>query len=123
MFTINYSDARYREKQRQLALATSGQKNLRERVRVKKTRQLENINSHRKHEEALQELSKRRTEQNQRMKEKRTNVIQGIGASSGRKFKNKYLEDFQKIKNEHRNKRGEFYYLTILLKKNFLKLK
>ena len=40
------------------------------------------------------------------MKEKRQNVVHGIGASSGRKFKNKYMEDFHKLKNEHQNKRG-----------------
>ena len=64
------------------------------------------MNSHRKHEEALQELSKRRTEQKHRLHHSRPTagpgtVIGGQGASGGKKFKNKYLNDFNKIKREH----------------------
>ncbi len=117
------SDARNREKQRQLALATAGQKQLRERVRIKKTHQLADINSHKKHEEALIEMKKRRSEQHQKMKEKRTAPVIGQGASAGKKFKNKYMEDFQKIKKEHQSKKGEklfspFIYFFGRAKKN-----
>ena len=63
--------------------------------------------SHQKHEEALADLSKRRAEQAARMKAKRTAAIVGKGASSGRKFKNKHMEDFQQLKRKHRAKRGE----------------
>jgi hypothetical protein len=97
-------DARYREKQRQLALATSGQKNLRDRVRIKKSRQLQEVNSHRKHEEALQELSKRRSEQKHRLHHSRPIAGVGtttIGAAGGKRFKNKYLNDFNEIKKDH----------------------
>jgi hypothetical protein len=103
----NNRDARARERQRQLALASAGQKNLRERVRTKKTRQMEDVNSHTKHEQALADLNKRRSEQAARMKAKRTQAIQGIGASAGRKFKNQHMEDFQKMKQAHRAKKGK----------------
>lgn len=103
----NLRDARNREKQRQIALSTAGQKQLRERVKIKKTYQLESLNSHRKHEEALQEMKKRKSEQHQKMKEKRTSPLIGLGASSGKKFKNKYLEDFHKIKKEHQAKKDQ----------------
>ncbi|CAE7528687.1 unnamed protein product [Symbiodinium microadriaticum] len=100
-------DARQRERQRQLALATAGQKNLRERVRTKKTRVAKDLSSNQKHEEALADLNKRRSEQAARMKAKRTAAIVGKGASSGRKFKSKHMEDFQLIKKQHRAKREE----------------
>lgn len=87
-----------------MALASAGQKQLRERVRVKKTRQLEDINSHRKHEEALNELSKRRSEQKQRI---HTRPVVGQGASGGKKFKNKYMNEFNKIKRDHSMKKEQ----------------
>mmetsp|Transcript_22727 Transcript_22727/g.33206 ORF Transcript_22727/g.33206 Transcript_22727/m.33206 type:complete len:513 (+) Transcript_22727:216-1754(+) len=102
----NTRDARARERQRQLAMASSGQKNLRNRVKTRKQRAVEDVNSHRKHEEALQELNKRRSEQAARMKQNRNPTV-GKGASSGRKFKNKYMEDFHKLKKESRTKRAE----------------
>lgn len=101
----NNRDARQRERQRQLALASAGQKNLRERVRTKKERQLEDVTSHRKHEEALADLNKRRSEQAARMKAKRTAAIKG--AAAGRKYKNKHMEDFQNMKKQHRAKKEE----------------
>ncbi|CAE7525904.1 unnamed protein product, partial [Symbiodinium microadriaticum] len=88
-----------------LALASAGQKNLRERVRTKKARVATDQSSRQKHEEALADLNKRRSEQAARMKAKRTAAITGKGASSGRKFKSKHMEDFQQIKKQHRAKR------------------
>lgn len=70
---------------------------------------MDDINSHRKHEEALQELSKRRSEQKQRINNR---PIVGQGASGGKKFKNKYLNEFNQIKREHMNKKEQRQYST-----------
>lgn len=103
--TDDRRDAILRERQRKIAQASSGQKNVRERVKSKKERVLMDINSHKKHEIALAELAKRRSQQAERMKTKRKEVIEGKGASGTRKYKNKHLQDFQQIKKEHRDKK------------------
>lgn len=75
---------------------------MRTRVQTKKQRQLMDINSHKKHEVALAELAKRRSQQAERMKMKRRQVTEGQGASGARKYKHKHVEDFQQMKREHR---------------------
>lgn len=97
-----FRDAINRERQRKIALATSGQKAVRGRVQTKKQRQLADMNSHKKHEIALAELAKRRSQQAERMKNKRKQVTEGKGASGMRKYKHKHVEDFQNMKREHR---------------------
>jgi hypothetical protein len=95
-------DAINRERQRKIAQASSGQKAMRTRVQTKKQRQLSDINSHKKHEVALAELAKRRSQQAERMKNKRRDVTEGKGASGIRKYQHKHVQDFQNMKKEHR---------------------
>mmetsp|Transcript_518 Transcript_518/g.1211 ORF Transcript_518/g.1211 Transcript_518/m.1211 type:complete len:510 (+) Transcript_518:197-1726(+) len=101
----NRRDAINRERQRKIAQASSGQKTMRSRVLTKKQRQLSDVNSHKKHEVALAELQKRRSQQAERMKNKRKQVTEGKGASGMRKYKHKHVEDFQNMKREHRDRK------------------
>jgi ribonuclease D len=75
---------------------------MRTRVQSKKQRQVMDVNSHKKHEVALAELAKRRSQQAERMKTKRRQVTEGKGASGARKYKHKHVEDFQQMKKDHR---------------------
>ena len=94
-----------RERQRKLAQASAGQKQMRSRLQTKKQRQQMDTNSKRKHEVALAELAKRRAQQAERMKNKRRALTEGKGASGGRKHKHKHVEDFEKIKRDHKARR------------------
>lgn len=102
-------DAVHRDRQRQIAQASAGQKNLRDRVHGKKLRVVETVNANRKHEAALKELQARRAEQ-AKAKPKTNIVQQGKGASSGKRFKNKYTEDFENVKKQHQSKKDQRHY-------------
>lgn len=96
-----------KERQKQLAMATQGQKNVRNRVLTKKAQEKEKIKGASKHEEALKELNRRRHEQQiTRQRVPARNVVPSKGAAGGIKNKNKHLQDFQNIKNGH-NKRKD----------------
>lgn len=104
-----------REFQRQRALAPAGQKNLRNRVNIRKTREKElNVGSKR-HDEAMKELLKRRNEQQLPGKKKTASASASInavvrvskGASAGVKTKNKHLQEFENIKSGHQRRKIE----------------
>jgi len=97
-----------RERQRQLALAPEGQKALRNRVVTKRERAKEVAAGNRRHEEALRELNQRRAEGLARSK-----PLAGPGgrpppkgASSGVRSKNRHMQEFNDIKNNHRKRKG-----------------
>jgi hypothetical protein len=96
-----------RERQKQLAMATQGQKNVRNRVLTKKAQEKEKVKGASKHEAALKELNRRRHEQQiTRQRVPGRNAQPSKGAAAGIKNKNKHLQDFQNIKNGH-NKRKD----------------
>lgn len=98
-----------RERQRQLALASNGQKHLRARVQTRKIKIQSDQLANAKHEEALSELQKRRREQNAKTKARNSNFVlqESKGAAAGRKYKNQHLEEFHQMKKEHRAKKGK----------------
>lgn len=92
-----------RERQRQSALATAGQKNLKSRVQTKKSNAKDKAAGIRRHEEAMKELARRREEQaaaGGRGRGGRPPVGSKatIGVSAGIKTKNKHLSDFQNMR-------------------------
>jgi hypothetical protein len=115
-----------RERRRQVAMAPAGQKNLRERMNTRKMRDKEKSVGVLKHEEALREMAKRKSNQsfqvkngqinnNNRMNNPGLNRVKtnaqsvsavNKGASSGLKTKNKYLQDFEKLKAGYSNKKS-----------------
>lgn len=105
--TESRRDAMKRERQRKIALASSGQKAIRSRVQAKKQRGEVASSRQKKHEAALSELQRRRSQQAERMKAKRRQVTEGQGASGARKLKNRHLEDFQRVKRDHRARREQ----------------
>lgn len=103
-------DERRRERLRQQALEAPGKKNLRARVQQKKGRAKEQQQGARRHEEALQELNKRRNEQQIQKRPPRQHAgLMGThkGASAGVRSKNKHLQDFEKLKQGFKRRKGE----------------
>jgi len=101
--------ANRRERQKQLAMASDGKKNIRSRVMVKKERAKEQRLGAQKHEAAIKELNRRRVEQQSRKKpgggEKAPVVAPARGAASGQRFKNKHMQEFDKMKNTHKKRK------------------
>ena len=95
-----------RERQRQLALASSGQKNLRSRINQKKLRAKETSAGAKRHEEAMNEIIKRRHEMMRRPDAKAKTVHVTKGASAGIKTKNKHLQEFEQMKAGFQKKKG-----------------
>jgi hypothetical protein len=95
-----------RERQRQLALATAGQKHLRTRIQTKKLNNINYKNSNQKHNEALKELQKRKSEQNSKARNRMYVLNESKGAAAGRKYKNQHMEEFHKMKKQFRDKKG-----------------
>lgn len=100
-------DAVRRERQKQMALATAGQKNLRGRLQSKRGREKEVAIGNRKHEEAMRELNRRRNEQQiQKRPARGAGAAASKGASAGIKTKNKHLRAFEQIKSSHKKRKG-----------------
>ena len=91
------------DRAKKLHEATAGQKSLRGRVQAKKGRLAEKVSGIKRHEEALNELNKRRNEQ-QIQKRAPRSMHASKGASAGIKSKNIHLNEFQKTKDQFRNR-------------------
>ncbi len=106
-----HRDALRRERQRQIALASQGQKNLRGRVQNKKGREVEKMMGAKKHEEAMREMARRKTEQSSRkIAAARSNgrvQMPNRGIAAGVKSKNKHMQDFEKLKQGNKKRTGE----------------
>eukprot|EP01038_Epipyxis_sp_PR26KG_P009293 gene9293-12521_t len=103
-------DQQRRERQRQIALASAGQKNLRSRVQDKKSRMKEKLIGAKKHEEAMRELAKRKQENSKKVAAKPAVgriAIPTKGISAGVKNKNKHLQDFEKLKQSHQKRKDD----------------
>ena len=104
---IHCREEKRRERQRQLALASAGKLNIRNRVAAKKTRAKEAEQGNKKHEAAMKEIQRRRAEvQNQKKKPIGPSVVPGKGAASGMKTKNKHMQEFEKAKSGFKKKQG-----------------
>jgi hypothetical protein len=103
-----------RERARQLAMASAGQKALKSRIQAKKGRMNEIVSGKRRHEEAMAELARRRAAQSKR---KTTGPGPGIGISAGIKTKNKHMAEFQSLKDGHNKRKGN----VLLADNNFFK--
>jgi hypothetical protein len=109
-------EALRRERLRQIALASDGQKNMRERIQMKKGRLKEQQMGAKKHEEAMRELARRKKEQssaNRPMPPLNNNSRMAGGApskgiSAGIRSKNKHLQEFEMIKAGHKKRKGFF---------------
>lgn len=102
-----------RDRARQFAQASAGQKALRGRVQERKLRQNEVQLGEQRHREAMSDIARRRLErQTKKIRSSRaaytgyTNAMASKGASSGVKTNNKYLQDFQQIKQGHQKQKG-----------------
>lgn len=102
-------DQRRMERLREQATQPAGKKNLRVRVQTKKIRTKESNLSKRRHEEALAELKKRKADSTKRVHGGRNSRLPPVqakkGASAGVKTNNKYLQDFQKMKQSNARRR------------------
>lgn len=109
-----------RERQRQIALAPPGQKNLRSRVQAKKSRVKEASLGEKRHDDAMRELIRRRNEQQQPKKHRGVNggatgganvaVVNKVarGAASGVKTKNRHLQELEKLKAGHQQRKRKY---------------
>lgn len=124
IFCFHHSEAQRRERLRQAALASAGQKNLKGRVQAKKLRAKEQMMGARKHEEAMKEMARRKAEnlkkgvpgaaRNARLQQQQRSNARAPaakGASSGVRNKNRHLQDFEQMKNSHKKRRGMFVML------------
>lgn len=97
------------ERLREQSLQPAGKKNLRVRVQTKKIRTKETNLSKRRHEEALAELKRRKADSIKKVNGTRNSRLPPVqakkGASSGVKTNNKYLADFQKLKENNARRR------------------
>ena len=107
-----------------MALASDGQKNMRNRVQMRKGRIREQQMGAKKHEEAMRELARRRKEQgkhggggggggagagrgSQGAAAARLASIPPLkGISSGVRNKNKHLQEFESLKQSHKKRKG-----------------
>lgn len=101
-------DERRRERQRNLALAPAGQKEMRSRMQSKRARGKEQAAGGRRHDEAMKELNRRRNEQQIQKRPPRGIAAAALnrGAAAGIKSKNKHLQDFEKLKSGFKKRRG-----------------
>lgn len=95
-----------RERQRELALASAGKLNIRNRVVAKKTRLQEQQMGNKKHEMAMKEIQRRRADVKNQKRKPVASVVPGKGASSGIKTNNKYMQQFVKDKSANEKRRG-----------------
>ena len=97
--------------------ASQGQQNLRSRIQAKKIRIREQQVGRKKHESALDELNRRRNEQQIQKRPRRgtQSVTAKKGISSGVRTNNRHMADFQKQKNNFRDRKSKFplYYISI----------
>jgi len=100
-----------REFARKKALATAppGQKVLRGRLQAKKARGKEAMAANRRHQEAMDELARRKREQGSRQKGKQwaSRIAAQKGASAGIKTNNRHLAEFQSAKKGFTKRREE----------------
>lgn len=89
-----------REQQLKLSQASSGQKNLRSRIQAKKVRGKEQTMGQQRHEEAMNELNRRKQELNRRARPNpaAVSVRATKGASAGVHSKNRHMQEFNNIK-------------------------
>ena len=104
---------------------------MRSRVQSKKLRAKEQVLGQRKHEAAMQDIQRRRAEQRQMERVRAAaaaqgtgrqvpaNAVRGQGASSGLKFKNKHMQEFEKIKAGYNKKRGKIKIYALILVYSF----
>jgi hypothetical protein len=107
-------DEKRRERLRQRELAPAGVKSLKSRVQIKKVRQKEINIGARKHEEAMREMNRRKTEQSQkrttndRQPNRNKVSIPSRGIAAGVHTKNKHLQEFQKAKSGFSKRKGNY---------------
>lgn len=95
-----------RERQKQLALASAGKKEIHNRVHSRKDRVKEQSLGAQRHDQAMKELNRRRNEQ--LLKKKGKPVVRaGKGASAGVKHKNKHLQDFEALKSNYKKRKDD----------------
>jgi hypothetical protein len=100
-------EAKRRERLRLQATAPPGQQNLRQRVQLKKARAREQQAGNTKHEQALKEINRRRTESTGTQRKAGPGVAGASkGASAGVRTQNKHLQHFEKAKQEFKRKQG-----------------
>lgn len=100
---------------RNQALAPAGVKNLKQRVNDRKGRQKEQMIGQKRHEDAMREMAKRKAEQLQKKtginaaarNTKRT-TAPARGAAAGVKTNNKYMQEFNKMKNANNKRKEDF---------------
>lgn len=131
LFKCKYRDAQRRERQRQLELASAGEKALRSRVQNKRGRAKEMLIGAKKHEEAMKEMARRKAENNSRKqpaagagtthkigisaaaqnmsKQQQQNrvVLPSKGISANVRNKNKHLQEFENMKQNYRKRKGK----------------
>lgn len=102
-------DERRRERQRNMALAPAGQKQLRNRMQNKRARGKEQTQGAKRHDEAMKELNRRRNEQQIQKRPPRgvAAAAANKGAAAGIRSKNKHLQNFEKLKSGFQKRRGE----------------
>jgi hypothetical protein len=106
------------ERRRELALAPGGKKSLMNRVQQRKKRLKEDVIGAKKHEEALQEILKRKKEVRYRKPTETLEPVRSMkGASAGIRTSNKYVRDFQNQRNQIiRKQQGKHACITPLLR-------
>ncbi len=113
--SFHHRDALRKERQRQLELASNGQKQLRARLQQKKGRQAEKLLGAKKHEDAMRELARRKIEQSSRKSASNRAAAGGAsklmqipnkGIASGQKTKNKHMQDFERLKQNNKKRTG-----------------
>jgi len=115
-------EERARERQRALHDATPGQKAMRGRLQARKAKAREAAAGVQRHQQAMDELARRKRDQGSRAKAKqwgnrinsnKTSSRATKGASAGIKTKNKHMQDFQRAKNAHAKRREDLKKTTL----------
>lgn len=95
------------ERQRLIALAPAGQKELRNRILKKREKAKEIEEGSKRHEKALKELIERRADNNGAKTRQGPVVRASKGASSGMKTKNRHMAQLEEIKNSHKKRKEQ----------------
>lgn len=112
---------------RNQALAPAGQKSLKNRVQDRKSRMKEQMIGAKKHEDAMKEMVRRKQEQSTRKmgiaaasRNTKAPLPPAKGIAAGLKNKNKHLQEFEKMKNGFRKRKGMFFSIYLLLTNIFI---
>ncbi len=117
---IREKEAARRDRVRNQALAPAGVKNLKNRVQDRKAREKEQMIGHKKHEEAMKEMQRRKQEQMQKKigvqaAAKNATKAPAKGMGAGIRTKNKHMQEFEKMKSGNNKRRGGFTCLDLVM--------